>query len=120
MTIHLANGAILLLGNLVTFVVAVLFFSYVAVVIAKKKIDKAQHALICCGISFFLLTICSALKLTWWGIVIALTGTFIVGFGKEILDFYNPKKRLFDWTDIQADTVGAVTPVLIYIFSFLL
>jgi hypothetical protein len=41
----------------------------------------------------------------------------ILGFGKEIWDKLNLKKKKFDWMDILADAVGVVWVSAVYFIS---
>ena len=112
----LADGSIFLLGNLFTLVATVGALYYICYKI-PTQIDKAEHASLSAAIvivSLVILTL-AGVKSYWW--VAPLIG-LAAGFGKEIWDKLNPKKKLFDWKDILADVIGVSWITVVYFMSF--
>ena len=68
------------------------------------------------GTFLFLNVVCLAgYGQRWWWVAPALA--MILGFGKEIWDKLNLKKKKFDWMDILADAVGVVWVSAVYFIS---
>ena len=104
-------------NHLLSFIISCGFLFYLIRCLKIKKKDKILHAVMSAGIVFVLLHLLWFFKWSWW---IAPAAAMVVGFGKEIADKLNPKKKLFDWMDIVADLIGMGSVTLVYIFSFLL
>ena len=112
----LADGSVFLLNNLLSFLVTVCALCYISYMV-NTQIDKAKHTLVSAAVIFISLTVLTltGIKSFWWvAPIIGLT----VGFGKELWDKLNPKKKKFDWFDILADVVGISWVLLVYLISF--
>ena len=69
-----------------------------------KKKDKQLHIL---GSATLTVTIYLATK----SLVYATVGTLLVGIGKEVYDYYHPKKHTADIKDVVADVIGVAVVV---------
>jgi len=117
MQIVLPGGYTFFLGNLLSFLVIMPVLIWACLCINKKVFDKPLHMLVCGAGTFGLLHLFIFIRWGWW---LAPMTIMLVGFTKEFLDLFNPKKKLFDWMDILADVAGCGSITLAYISSFLL
>jgi len=111
------SGHVWYFNHLISFAVSIAFGYWVCIMVGKGVKDKVLHALISAGITFALLHLFWLIKIPWYWSSI---GALLVGFGKEVADRLNKKKRLFDWFDILADIAGVGVVTVIYICSFLM
>jgi hypothetical protein len=105
-----------MLDNLISLLVAIGAMYYICYREANQK-DKAAHAALSAltVLGALILLHMADLKAYWW---MAPVVGILMGFGKEIWDKINPKKRLFDWRDIGADMIGVVWITTVYFLSF--
>ena len=83
----------------------------------NKKSDKFLHVAVSAILAIALIWLLPKFNAQWW---IAPIMVFAVGLSKEIMDYFNPKKRKFDLMDLFADVVGNGTVSLVYLFSFVM
>jgi len=74
----------------------------------------------------FLVSLFGVVGITWAlkiadikGILVVFFVMLVIGFGKEIADYFNPKKRKFDKYDLLADTVGATVGLCLVCLQFI-
>lgn len=112
-----ASGQVFYLNHLISCLILLPAISWTWWIIQKKKRDKVLHVLISAGLVLVLIGLLSLFHIPWW---VATLTVFVIGIGKEILDYFNPKKRLFDPMDLVADVVGNGAVSLVYLFSFVM
>ena len=113
---NMDDGSVWLVGNLISLAITAAALYCLYYLIYKQK-DKALHmAVSAVGTFLFLSVVCLAgYGQRWWWTAPVLA--MILGFGKEIWDKLNPKKKKFDWMDILADAVGVVWVSAVYFIS---
>ena len=79
-----------------------------------KQVDKIKHLLVSAGTTSMGLWAWNEFNVGpgWWLVPTVVLGA---GFGKEIADYINPEKKLFDWKDILADSIGVICVTGIYV-----
>jgi hypothetical protein len=116
---QLADGSIFYLNHLISFVFIIGYVVLLFKLFYGGQVDKVKHSGVCAGIMFVILNVLGLIHMLslWW---VAPVITLAIGIGKEFVDLLNPKKHLFDWYDILADTSGIAIITIVYICSFLL
>ena len=71
-----------------------------------RQKDKQLHI-----VASAILTI--AIYLLTKSLIIAGAGALLVGIGKEVYDYYHPKKHTADTKDVLADVIGIMVATLI-------
>lgn len=117
MEYKLASGSVFYLNNLISILIMGFALYWVCWHIAQKKFDKALHTGISSGLTIFFLWLFTILHIYW---VWAPISILIIGIGKEVWDYLNPKNRKFDPYDLLADAVGIVCITLPYLISIVL
>lgn len=103
-------------NHLISFIIlgAIVLWSCAQTQLGKQ--DKFFHVLVSSVLSVIFLKIFLLIGVVWWWSPVVV---MLIGIGKEVWDYLNPKKRKFDLMDLLADLLGIVAVSSVYIFSFI-
>jgi hypothetical protein len=109
------DGYVFYLNHLISCIILFPALFWTCWILQKKQMDKVLHVIVSAGVALGLIWLLPLLNIPWW---VGTITVFAIGIGKEILDYLNPKKKLFDPLDLVADLVGNLSVSLVYLFSF--
>jgi hypothetical protein len=110
-----SSGYVFYLNHLISFCIMGPVLFWTCWLLQKRKIDKVLHITASASLVLLFIGLLPVLKIAWW---ISPIIVLAIGLGKEIWDYYNPKKRKFDPMDLIADLIGIGTVTIVYLISF--
>jgi len=110
-------GFVWYFNHLISFMVLTIITTWACKQTVTGHPDKFFHTLVSGILTVLFIIIFNGVHVAWW---ISPIVVLLIGIGKEVYDYFHPKKQTCDIKDFLADFLGVLAVTTVYFFSWVM